>query len=219
MTVRYLIDACEQGTPEWRQVRAGRVTGSKADCVDAKSRDGKSEGTTRRDYRVQIALERLTGQPAEDGYMSREMQDGKDREPAARTAYEIETGNMLKTIGFAYWPDLPIGCSPDALVEDAEDGFGLVSIKCPKAATHWEYRQAMRLPPAYAPQSAHESLVVDDANFVDFVSFHPAFPEKLQLMRVRVYRAELDIPKHEAAVMRFLGEVDATETLMRRMAA
>lgn len=218
MTKRYLIDSCEQGTPEWRQIRAGRVTGSKADCVDAKSRDGKSEGTTRRDYRVQLALERLTGLPQEDGYMSREMQEGKEREPYARLAYEAETGNALETLGFAYWPDLPIGCSPDAFVED-EDGFGLVSIKCPKASTHWEYLQAKRHPPAYIPQSAHESLVIEDARFVDFFSYNPTFPEKLQTLRVRVYREELEIPKHEAAVMRFLGEVDAVEALMRKQAA
>lgn len=218
MTKRYLIDTCEQCTPEWHQLRAGRVTGSKADCVDAKARDGKSEGTTRRDYRVQLALEILTGKPQEDGYMSREMQEGKEREPSARLAYEVETGNLLQEIGFAYWPDLPIGCSPDALVED-DDGFGLVSIKCPKAATHWEYLQAARHPPAYVPQSAHECLVVNDAQFVDFASFHPAFPKKLQLLRVRVYRSELEIPKHEDAVMRLLRDVDATVDLMQRKAA
>lgn len=216
--MKYLIDTCEQGTAEWRQVRAGRATGSKADCVDAKDRSGKGEGSTRRDYRVQLALERLTGCPQEDGYMSRDMLAGKENEPAARLAYEVETGNDLREIGFAYWPDLPIGCSPDALVKD-EDGFGLLEIKCPKAATHWEYLQANRLPPAYAHQAAHEALVVEDAAFVDFVSYHPGFPEKLQLLRVRVYRNELDLDKYEPALMRFLAEVDATEAQIRTKAA
>lgn len=216
---RYLIDTCEQGSPEWRQVRAGRVTGSKADCIDAKARDGKGEGTTRRDYRIQLALERLTGVPQEDGYMSREMEEGKKREPAARLAYEAATGNLCREIGFAYWDDLPIGCSPDAAVDDDADGFGLVEIKCPKASTHWEYFQAQRLPPAYCPQAAHEAFVINDANFVDFVSFNPTFPEKLQFLRVRVYRQELGIPKHEDAVMRFLAEVVVTTDQMKKRAA
>lgn len=216
---RYVINNCEQGSAEWRQVRAGRVTGSKADCVDAKARDGKSEGTTRRDYRIQLALERLTGVPQEDGYMSREMQEGKEREPAAKLAYEAATGNLCRDLGFAYWEDLPIGCSPDAVVEDDEDGFGLVEVKCPKAATHWEYYQASRLPPAYHAQAAHEAFVVNDAQFVDFVSFNPTFPEKLQLLRVRVYRGELELKKHEDAMMRFLAEVVVTTDQMKKRAA
>lgn len=217
--ISYRIYNCEQGTPEWRQVRAGRVTGSKADCVTAKARDGKSEGVTRRDYRIQLALERLTGIPQEEGYMNSWMQDGKDREPAARLAYEAETGNLLQSIGFAYWPDVQIGCSPDSFVDDSTDGFGLIEIKCPKAATHWDYIQNARLPSAYVNQATHEMLVVDDAKFVDFVSYHPAFPEKLRLVRVRIFREELAIREYETELLRFLAEVEVAEDQMRQRAA
>lgn len=218
MTKLYLIDTAEQGTPEWRQARAGRATGSMAACVTAKSRDGKSEGTTRRDYRVQLALERLTGEPEGDGFVSRYMQDGKEHEPAAREAYEIATGNPLREIGFAYWPNLAIGCSPDAMVED-EDGFGFLEMKCPKPATHWEYLQAARLPPDYVNQATHNALVINDAAFVDFVSFCPKFPEKLQFLRVRVYRNELDIKRYEAELHKFLAETDDFERQLRKRAA
>lgn len=216
---RYVFDPAPQGTPEWLKARAGKATASMASCVTAKTRDGKSEGTTRRDYRVQLVTERLTGEPQEEGFTSKWMQDGKENEPWARMAYESATGNMVREAGFAFWRDLLIGCSPDGLVDDPEDGFGIVQIKCPKPAIHIGYLTACRLPPEHGPQVGHEGLVIDDANFVDFVSFCPKLPENLRFFRVRVYREELGIKVYEPELMKFLAEVDALEAQLRKRAA
>src|SRR5688572_22349286 len=126
---RFLISSHEQGTDGWRQDRAGRVTASKADCLTAKGRDGKSEGVTRRDYRFQLAIERLTGAPAEESFISKEMAWGTEQEPYARMAYEAASGEDLRQVGFCYLQDLPVGGSPDSLIGDD----GLLEIKCPKS--------------------------------------------------------------------------------------
>jgi len=210
---RFLISEHEQGTDGWRQDRAGRATASKADCIDAKGRDGKSEGTTRRDYRVQLVTERLTGVPAENDYVSKEMAWGTEQEPYARMAYEAATGEDVRQVGFLYLPDLQAGGSPDSLIGDE----GLLEIKCPKSSTHITYMQENRLPPAYVAQVTH-SLWITGYRFVDFVSFDPRMPEYLQLFKVRVFRDEVDVNGHEAAVLRFLSEVDALEKQLRARA-
>ena len=48
-----------QRSPEWFAARAGRLTGSMAGDMLATIKSG--EAAARRDYRLQLALERLTG--------------------------------------------------------------------------------------------------------------------------------------------------------------
>jgi predicted phage-related endonuclease len=209
---RFLISEHEQGSDGWRADRAGRATASKANCIDAKGRDGK-ESTTRRDYIVQLVTERLTGAPADDVFVNKEMAWGTEQEPYARMAYEAATGEEVRQVGFCYLPDIAAGGSPDSLIGDE----GLLEIKCPKTATHIAYLQENRLPPAYVAQVTHNLWVTGYA-WADFVSFDPRLPEYLQLFRVRVLRAELNIAAHEAAVLRFLSEVDALEKTLRARA-
>lgn len=210
---RFLISEHDQGTEGWRIARAGKVTASKAACLTAKGRDGKSEAVTRRDYRVQLAIERLTGLPAEDAFVSKEMQWGTEQEPYARMAYEAATGEDVRQVGFLYLPDLPAGGSPDSLIAEA----GLLEIKCPKSATHIEYIDANRLPPEYVAQVTH-NLWVTGYEWADFVSFDPRLPDYLQLFKVRVFRDEVDIKGHEAAVLQMLAEVGELEAKLRARA-
>ena len=50
-----------QGTPEWLQARAGKVTASRINDVMAKIKTGES--AARKDYKAQIVAEILTGKP------------------------------------------------------------------------------------------------------------------------------------------------------------
>lgn len=198
--------------------RAGKATGSRADCIFAKGRTAGAEATTRRNYRVQLVSERLTGTPQEDVFVSKDMQWGTENEPFARMAYEAATGSVVREAGFAYLPDLAAGCSVDGFIDDDKDGDGVLEVKCPKSAIHINYLQANRLPPEYVDQATHE-VWITDAAFLDFASFDPRMPEKLQLFRVRVYRKEFDLAAHEVGVRQFLSEVDALEQQLRMRAA
>jgi hypothetical protein len=214
--VRYLLSPHEQGTPEWYADRVGKVTGSKADCVKAEGKTKGTEATTRRNYRIQIVTERLTGvSQEEDGYQSRDMLAGKEQEPFGRMKMEAETGLIVEEAGFAYMPDLPIGCSVDGFVDGRR---GIVEGKCPKSATHIAYLQANRLPPEYVWQVTHNAYVTD-AEFAYFFSYDPRLPENLQLLVVRIERAELPIKEYEAKLMQFLSECDALEQQLRKRAA
>lgn len=202
--MRFILSAHPQGTDEWKRDRAGRATGSRAAAILATIKSG--EAAERRNYRAQLVVERLTGEPCENGYVSKEMQWGTDNEPFARMRYEQETGAVVREAGFAYLPDIMTGCSVDGFID--EDGeLGLLECKCPLTATHIGYLLANRLPPAYEPQITH-NMWVTNATFADFVSFDPRLPDYLQLFRVRVTRDEAAIQKHAEAVLRFLKEVD-----------
>ena len=211
---RYILSPHAQGTPEWLADRAGRATGSCAAKILAKIKSG--EAATRRDYRFQLAVERLTGRPAEPGYVSAEMEWGTLQEPSARLAYEAATGNAVREAGFAYLPSIMTGCSVDGFIDDG-GRVGIQEIKCPKTATHISYLLAERLPPDYEPQVLH-NMWVTGAEFADFVSFDPRLPEKLQLFIVRIERNEDAIKAHEKEVMLFLFEVAELENQLRKRA-
>jgi predicted phage-related endonuclease len=203
---RFTICEAEQRSPEWFAARAGRATGSNADCVMAQGKKANEEAVTRRDYRVRLAVERITGKSQEDDYLSADMRRGIELEPEAILSYEAFTGNLVRRTGFLVMTDYPVGCSLDWDVSEFE-GFG--ELKCPKAAIHIEYIKARRVPPVYVKQITH-NFWVTGAKWVDFVSYNNEVPEHLQTFVVRAYRSEFDIASYEPALQRFLAEVNLT---------
>lgn len=210
-----IISEHPQGTDLWLQARAGRATGSRAKDILAKIKSG--EAAARRNYRVQLATERLTGAPQESGFVSKEMQWGTDQEPFARMAYESATGALVTELGFIYLRDMQAGCSVDGLIDEGER-FGVFEAKCPSSATHVEYLTAGKLPPEYKPQILH-NVYVTGADFADFVSFDPRMPEKLQLFKVRWERDEAEIKEYETELKSFLAEVDSVHKRLSELAA
>jgi len=192
---------CDQRTAAWHAVRLGKLTGTGAGDMLTTIRKG--EAAARRDLRLRLVCERLTGASAEDSYISKEMQRGIDLEPAARAAYEAATGHLVRPVGFVAHDELLAGCSPDGEVR----GFtGIVEIKCPKSATHLSYLRTRTLPADYWPQVTH-NLWITGAQWCDFVSFDDRFPPELQLFRIRLPREAVDLTAYELAARLFLDEV------------
>lgn len=215
MKRNFIVSEHPQQSPEWLADRAGRATGSKADCVTAKVKSG--EAATRADYRIQLALERLLCKPCEDGFSNAYTDQGQEREPFARMRYEIQTGITVQECGFVYLEDMMAGCSVDGFIEDG-GRFGIWEAKCPKTKTHFKYLVEQRVPPTYMNQVLHNTLITG-ADFVDFVSFDPAMPEKLQLFVFRWERDDELVREYEIALRQFLIEVDATYQQIAAMAA
>lgn len=212
---RFIVSPHAQGTPEWLADRAGRVNGSEVAAVFARTKTG--EAAARADLRFQIVLERITGKPAGDGFTSKDMEWGKEYEPHNRMEFELATGLTVDECGYCYLPDMMVGCSVDGFVTDA-GRRGIAEFKCPKSRTHLGYIDAGVLPAIYVPQVTH-NMWVTGAEFCDFQSFDPRFPEKLQRFHIRVERDEKAIQEHEAAVLQFLMEVDDFEKQLRLRAA
>lgn len=198
-----IIDA-EQRSPEWFAARAGLLTGSRAADMLATIKSG--EAAARRDYRLQLVCERLTGQPQEDGFINAAMQRGIDLEPKAFAAYEALTGSVAVRTGFLRHVTHLAGCSLDGHVDHFA---GIVEIKCPKSATHLKYwRGPGTAPDEYLPQITH-NLWITGAQWCDFLSFDDRFPADLQTFLVRVKRSDVDIRAYEQKALAFLAEVEA----------
>lgn len=196
------IITTDQRTPDWYAARVGKFTASRAADMLATIKTG--EAAARRDLRVQLVVERLTGQPQEDPYINAVMQRGIDKEADAFSAYEALTGNLASPVGFLAHDTLMAGCSPDGEVDDFK---GLLELKCPKSATHLGYLKSRTVPRDYLAQITH-GLWITGAQFCDFLSFDDRFPLALQTFYVRVHRADVDLKAYELAAMVFLSEVD-----------
>ena len=197
----------EQGTEEWLAARCGLLTGSRAPDLLATRKDGK-EAAPRRDLRLALVCERLTGRPVETAHVSLDMKRGRELEPLAVRAYEAHRGVFVTRAPFLRHPTIAAGCSPDGYLDDYQ---GIIEAKAPRSATHLEYlRLGGALPPEYAGQVLH-NLWITGAAWCDFFSYDPRFPPGLQLYRVRVERQamEFNLAMHEKAVLKFLAEVEA----------
>lgn len=202
------------GTEEWVHARMGKVTASRIADLMAKTKTGW--GASRDNYMADLIAERLTG-VAVEGFKSAAMQWGSDTEHQARRFYELIEGVTVGEGGYLDHPTIAMaGASPDGFVEDD----GLVEIKCPLTKTHIETLRSGRVNGVYAKQMQWQMACTGRA-WCDFISFDPRMPEDLQMFVQRVQRDSAVIAELEAAVTKFLGELDAVlaDLQARRMAA
>ncbi len=119
-----ILNSFEQGSPEWKQARAGKVTASRAKDARDRLKSGAPSGKQIA-YACQVALERVSGAPADMTFENWQMREGHVQEPIARAAYERLTGNLVDEVGaFATDDDLFL-YSPDGLIDDD----GLLEVK------------------------------------------------------------------------------------------
>lgn len=198
----------EQGSAEWHLQRLGKVTASRVADVLSKGKSGESAG--RKNYRTELVVQRLTGQPGEY-FTNAAMEWGTATEPMARVAYEATMGIFVNQVAFIDHPRIVnFGCSPDGLIGDD----GLLEIKCPNSSTHIEYLTDDKPPAKYIPQMQCQMAVMG-SKWCDFVSFDPRLPNDLQLFVVRLERDEEYIKAMEAEVEKFLSEVDEMFTKLK----
>jgi hypothetical protein len=192
-----------------RMARTGKATASRIKDLTAQTKSGWS--ATRYNYMTQLVIERLLRKPAENGYVSWEMQQGIDREAAARVAYEFEHNVSVETCGFFDHPRIAMsGASPDGLV----GVDGLVQFKAPLPNTHYETLAGGSIDGGYIKQVQWEMACTGRA-WCDWCSYNPDFPHGMQLFTKRVHRDDWVIGDLETAVVKFLAEVDERVNFLR----
>lgn len=201
----------DQRSPEWFAARLGRATASRFGSILSTIKSG--EAADRRNYRADLVCERLTGR-SDAGYTNAAMQWGTEQEPFARIAYIAKTGLMVDEVGFLAHPSLMAGASPDGLIGDE----GGLEIKCPNKATHLATLKAQKMPPEHMPQ-VQGCMWISGRKWWDFVSYHPEFPDALQLFIQRIHRDDAYIRDLEDKVTAFLAEVDAEVEQLSKLAA
>lgn len=202
-----LID-CAQGSAEWLNARLGLATASNFHDILAPGR-GSGESSGRRNLRHRLALERLT-RKSPSSFETSAIRQGKEREPLARAAFEIETGMVVREVGLLRHCTLMAGASPDGLI--GEDG-GL-EIKSPEPAAHFDVLRTGTVPSIYTAQ-VQGNLWISERRWWCFVSWNPDFPPELQLRMIEVKRDEAFIDRLRTGVEVFLREVDAMVDFMK----
>lgn len=193
----------EQGTQLWKDARAGCATASCVANLFVKAR--KENQGARANYRAKIICEILTGRVQEDEINSYQIRQGKEREPDARTMYELQSPEPIITVGFIKHPTIErYGASPDMLVGKN----GLCQIKCPTRAVHLSWLMTGIVPKEHKPQMYAE-MDCCDRQWNEFCSYNPDFPETMQLFRVRLERNEGEIEKIRTEVRKFNAEIDS----------
>jgi putative phage-type endonuclease len=190
-----------QGSPEWHQLRLGKVTASRIADLTAMTKSGPS--ASRANYAVELITERLTGAPIER-YSNANMQAGQEVERDACDAYAWETDAELEECGFIDHPKIPMsGASPDRLI----GGDGLLEVKCAFSAAHVDRLLGASIEGKYVKQMQFQMAVTGRA-WCDFASFDPRLPPHLRLFVRRVDRDPAMIAELEREVVTFLAEID-----------
>jgi len=196
------IIECEQGGPEWLLARLGVPSASSyAKLITTTGRASAQADA----YINQLVAERLTGEPT-FFQVTDPMQRGMDLEPLARTAYEMETGNLVIQVGFLMHDTLDAGASPDGLIGEN----GGLEIKCPSGHTHVEYLRDDVLPTKYF-QQVQGCLWISGRDWWDFMSYHP----RMEPLIVRVFRDEQFIKALECAVIDAVKTIEILTTKFR----
>jgi YqaJ-like viral recombinase domain len=205
-----MMIAVEQRTAEWADLRVGKVTGSRVSDVVAEIK-GRGEAAPRRNYRAELVAEILTGIPAPEPFITREMRWGVETEPLAIAAYECRYGVLVEPMGFATHPTIArFGVSPDGLVGTD----GILQVKCLNTANHLAMCLAGTVPAEYEPQMVAE-LACTGRRWCDFVSFDPRVDGATQLFVRRFVRDQARIAELEVKVELFLQEVDGVVKHLR----
>lgn len=193
-----------QRTDEWYRHRLGKVTASNVSKVLAKTKSGPA--AIRSDYMTELLIERLTGEPA-SSYVNAAMQWGIDQEARARAVFSLEEGLHVEQTGLVDHPTIKMfGASPDGLVGDD----GVLEIKCPNSATHWDTLSRGVSANKYKPQIMAQ-LSCTGRKIAHFVSFDPRYPAELMYFHATIERDDKYIADMEKQIVQFLGELDEME--------
>jgi hypothetical protein len=161
---------CQQNTPEWDLCRLGMLGASEAQAISA-------NGAGLKTLVNKLVAERLTGKK-ENGYINADMERGHELEMEARNAYELETGNTVKEVGYCKLDEFT-GCSPDGFIGDD----GLVEIKNFKDSTFVDYMFTEKIDTGYEWQMQMQ-MYVTNRLWCDYVVYNPNFRKSLIIKRI-----------------------------------
>lgn len=109
------------GTPEKAAAEAaGYKIVPKSDII-TRALNGEKVGDysdAAKDYAFRLAIERISGEPLDEGFETWSMRRGHDLEPEARMEHEAKTGLFVKRAGFVTTDDGLFGASADGLIGD-----------------------------------------------------------------------------------------------------
>lgn len=195
----------QQQIPDWYLAKLGRFGCSQfyRFMTEPKLKADKEAGNLSQGamtYVYECVAECLTGKKAKEDFTSKFTDWGNEYEPVAKGIYNAVFTVIITDIGYIKW-EHNAGGSPDGLV--AEDG--IVEIKCPYTITsHLEHKL---LPVSDKPEYYWQCLgylLITGRKWIDFVSYSPNYPGKLQIVCKRLNAVDVaeDLKRLEAKIIK-----------------
>tara|TARA_R110000803_G_scaffold53369_3_gene109565 strand:- start:1306 stop:1923 length:618 start_codon:yes stop_codon:yes gene_type:complete len=195
-----VITTCEQGSPEWLEMRLGKVTASRIKEVLANGR-GNAPSKMAESYMIELVAEILTGE-SKPFFENDAMRWGTETEGEARAVYSIKNSRFdVEEVAFIEHSEF-IGMSPDGLVGDD----GLLEIKCPNTTTQLKRALSDDYAKDYKAQIQMQ-LWVSGRDWCDFVSFDPRLDCAAGYLEQRVYRDNSYISDMQDKTFEFVGKM------------
>lgn len=160
-----------QGSPEWFEIRVGKVTASHAQAI---GNNGKGLDT----YLLEVVSEMFSS-AQKDQYSNEHTERGNELEPLARSMYELQENVEVEEIGFAEYNDF-VGCSPDGLVGDD----GMIEIKCPDDKTYFNLLMNENIDSSYIWQ-CQMNLLILEKKWCDLIFYNPNFEKSMKIFRLK----------------------------------
>jgi len=195
------IHQLDQGTPEWFEVRKGKMTASHSQAI---GNAGKGLDT----YIFEILAEKFSsGEKA--NYSNEHMERGKELEGQARAMYELQNNVTVVQVGFIEM-DQCVGCSPDGLVN--EDGG--CEIKCHDDVKHTKMliNGASEIDSGYIWQ-CQMNMLITDRKWWDLIFYNPNFKRTLIIFRIQPDPVKMDALRKGFEIGR--GKIEALNKLMQ----
>ncbi len=195
----------QQGTVEWRGLRAGKICASEVHVLMTKrARTGElTEGS--RTYLYRLLAEWATGQPyetADSAFMRR----GSELEDRAWATYEFDHNVTTEKVGGVESDDRRLWCSPDRLI-GAEGGGELKILSAPN-----HVRALLEADDEHLIQ-VQANLWITGRHWWDLYFWNPVMPEVCR----RIGRDDDFIGELSASVELFFGHLEAGKERLRSL--
>ena len=161
---------CVQLSDEWFRLKRGRPSAS---CFGDIITPKKAElAAAHRTYIAQLIGDLYDPLYPRDGFMSKDMQEGIDREPESRRWFASQVEEDITQVGLVESDCGRFVCSPDGLV--GHDG--VLELKNPIPKIHVGYLLGSGGVPDEYKAQCHGHLVVTGRSYCQFVSYCPPLP-------------------------------------------
>jgi len=204
----------QQQVPDWYLAKLGKFSCSQFYrlMTEPKLKADKDAGNLSQGaltYVYECVAERITSKKAKEDFTSKFTDWGNEYEPVAKGIYNAVFSCVITDVGHIDWQHNS-GGSPDGLVGDD----GVIEIKCPYTITsHLEHKlNPISDKPEYYWQCLGY-LLITGRKWIDFVSYSPNYPGKLQIVYKRLNASDVvdDIKRLEEKIIK--ANQKFTETL------
>jgi len=199
-----VYDKIEQNTPEWFEIRRGKITGSVIKNLISPKELNISKSKTAKSALLKIVASKYTESGADDAFTTGYMIRGIEGEGRARALYQSNILDTVTEVGFIESDCQSYGMSPDGIVGDE----GFIEIKCLNQDKHlssiFDNAQSILIDEGFKLQILLGFVVNPKFKWCDLILYNEDFREinhKILVYRIERNDKEVEIVKNNLNIL------------------